>query len=35
MSKDKSRDKCLFERVESITTERVELPNNVLPGEMC
>jgi len=35
MSEDRSRDKCLLERVESITTGGVELPRNVLPGEAC
>ena len=35
MSKDRSRDECFLERVESILTEEVELPRNVLPGEAC
>jgi len=35
MSEDGSRRKCLLERIESITTGGVELPKNVLPGEMC
>ena len=35
MSKDKSRGKCFLERVESILTEEVELPRNVLLGEAC
>ena len=35
MSKGKSRDKCFFERVESISTRGVELLRNVLPGEVC
>jgi len=33
MSEDKDRDECFFERIESITTEGVELPRNVLPGK--
>jgi len=35
MSKDGSRDECLLERIESITTGRVELPKGVLPGKVC
>jgi len=35
MSKDRSRDKCFLERVESILTGGVKLPRNVLPGEAC
>ena len=35
MSKDRSGDKCFLERVESIYTEEVKLPRNVLPGEVC
>ena len=35
MSKDRYRDKCFLERVESILTEGVKLPRNVLPGETC
>jgi len=35
MSKDRSGDKCFLERVESILTGGVELPRNVLLGEMC
>jgi len=35
MSEDRSKDKCLFERIESIMTGEVELPRNVLSGEMC
>jgi len=33
MSKDRSGGKCFLERVESILTEGVELPRNVLPSE--
>ena len=33
MSKDRSKDKYLLERVESVTTGKVKLPRNVLPGE--
>jgi len=35
ISKDRSRGKCLSERVESITTGGVELSRNVLLGEVC
>ena len=35
MSKDRSGGKCFLERVESILTGGVELPGNVLPGEVC
>ena len=35
MSKDRSRDECFLERVESILTEKVKLPRNVLLGETC
>ena len=35
ISEDKSRGKCLLERVESITTGGVELPGNVLLDEVC
>jgi len=35
MSKDRSRGKDLLERVESIMTEGVKLPRNVLLGETC
>jgi len=35
MSEDKYGGKCFLERVESIYTEGVELPRNVLPGEAC
>jgi len=35
MSKDRSGGKCFLERVESILTGRVELPRNVLLGEVC
>jgi len=35
MSEDRSRGKCFLERVESISTEGVELPRNVLLDEIC
>ena len=35
ISKDRSRGKCFLERVESILTGGVELPRNVLLGEVC
>ena len=35
ISEDRGRGECLLERVESIMTEGVELPRNVLPGEAC
>ena len=35
MSKNRSRGEYLLERVESITTEGVELPKNVLLDEAC
>ena len=35
MSEDGSRGKCLFKRVESITTEEVELPRDILLCEIC
>jgi len=35
MSEDRSKDKCLFERVESIMTGEVKLPKNVLPDKAC
>jgi len=35
MSNNKSRGECLLKRVESITTEEVKNPENVLPGEAC
>jgi len=35
MSKDRSGGKCFLERVESILTEGVELPRNVLLSEAC
>jgi len=35
MSEDRSGDKCLLERIESITTGGVKLPRDVLLGEMC
>jgi len=34
MSENKSGDECLLERIESIMTGGVELPRNVLPGEV-
>ena len=33
MSKDKSRDECLFERIKSIITGGVKIPRDVLLGE--
>ena len=30
-----SRDKCLLERVESITIGEVKLPENILPDKVC
>jgi len=35
MSKNRSRDKCFLERIESISTGGVKLPKNILPGEAC
>jgi len=35
MSEDRSKGECFLERVESIMTEGVKLPRNVLPGEAC
>ena len=35
MSKDRSGDKYFLERVENILIGGVELPRNVLSGEMC
>jgi len=35
MSKNRSGDEYLLERVESIMTGEVELPKNVLSGEVC
>jgi len=35
MSEDRSGGKYFLERVESILTRRVELPRNVLLGEIC
>jgi len=35
MSENRSRDKYLLEKVESITIRGVELPENVLPDEAC
>jgi len=35
MSEDRSGGKCLLKSVESILTEGVKLPRNVLLGEVC
>jgi len=35
MSENRSRDKCLPERIESIMTGRVKIPWNVLSGKVC
>jgi len=35
MSKDRSENKFLLKRVESIMIEGVEIPGNVLLGEVC
>jgi len=35
MNKDRCGGKCFLKRVKSILTERVELPRNVLPDEVC
>jgi len=35
MSENKSGGECFLEGVESIITEGVEIPWNVLPGETC
>jgi len=35
ISEDRCRGKCFLERVESIYTGGVELPRNVLLGEVC
>jgi len=35
VQKDGSKGECLFERVESITTGRIKLPENILLDEMC
>jgi len=35
MSEDGSRDKCLLERVENITTGGVKISRNVFPDEIC
>ena len=35
MSKNGSRDGYLLERVENITAEEIELPKNILLGEIC
>ena len=35
MSENRCGDKCFLERVESILTEGVKLPRNILPGEAC
>jgi len=34
ISKDQSGDECLLERIESITTGGVELPQNILLGKV-
>jgi len=34
ISENRNKDECLLERVESITTGRVELPRNILSGEV-
>ena len=35
MSEDRSRGKYLLERVENIIAEEIELPKNILLGEIC
>jgi len=35
MSEDRSRDEYLLERIESITTEGVKLPKNILLNKAC
>jgi len=35
MSENGSKGECLLERVESIMTEGVKLPENVLLDELC
>ena len=35
ISKNRSKDECLLEGVESISTEEVKLPKNVLLCEAC
>ena len=35
MSENGSRDECFLERVESIMTEGVELPRDILSGKAC
>jgi len=35
MSEDRSGGECLLERIESIMTEGVELPRNILLGKAC
>ena len=35
MSEDGSEDEYLLERIESITTEGVKIPRDVLLGKMC
>ena len=35
VSENGSRGECLLERVESIIAERIKLPGNVLPNEVC
>ena len=35
IGENRGREKCLFEKVESIMTEGVKLPRNVLLGKVC
>ncbi len=35
VSEDRSGGKYLLERVENITAEEIELPKNILLGEIC
>jgi len=35
ISENRNRGKCFLERVKSISTGGVELPRNILPGEVC
>ena len=35
VSEDRSRGKCLLERIESIMTGKIELSENVLLDEVC
>ena len=35
ISEDRSGDECLLKRVESIITEEIELPRNILLGKVC